>query len=669
MSATRTDPASPTSTQQYWPDPLPSNSSENPATGATLNPSGGARFRVWAPRCTRLEVIFTDSPDQPVSLETNGDGYFSGSAEASLAQHGKRYKFRLNGKELFPDPWSRFQPDGPHGDSQLWDSRRYKWQHCDWPGVSLKGQVLYELHIGTFTSERTYAAAEARLPLLKEAGITVIELMPLAEFPGNFGWGYDGVKMFAPYHGYGTPDDLRHFVDTAHGLGLGVLLDVVYNHLGPDGNYIGQFTGTFFADKHHTPWGHAINYDAEGSQGTREFVLSNAAYWVREFNFDGLRLDATQTIFDDSPRRGGTHILRAIGEAVRTAAQGRETIIVAEDDERRADMMRPEGYALDGVWNDDFHHSARVALTGRRPFYLGPFQGSAQELVSAAKYGFLHAGQTIGDTSGQTVAVKPGETAGPRRLLGQLTFGVPLWRFVNYIENHDQVSAETKGSRLRTLTSAAAYRAMSTYLLLGPGTPMLFQGQEFGSTTPFPYFADHGDALRPLVRDGRWDFLREFIPGATKEMAEELGLPDPGAESTAQAATLDWSERDREPALSALYKDLIALRKHETIFVANDLRVDGAILAERCLLLRYWRDAGSGQVARLLVVNLGDDVDLPEIAEPLLGTEGGGWEMIFSSEDQKYGGTGSPNFEDTDGWHMAARSAVFLAPRSTRSSG
>ncbi len=628
--------------------------------------SGGAHFRVWAPRRKQVEVVFADAPHEPAALTPDGNGNFSATVESPLARHGSQYKFRLDGEQLFPDPWSRFQPDGPHGNSQLWDGRKYLWRNNDWPGVSLKGQILYELHIGTFTPEGTYAAAEARLSQLKDAGITVIELMPLSDFPGRFGWGYDGVKLFAPYHRYGSPDDLRHFVDTAHGLGLGVLLDVVYNHLGPDGNYIGQFTGTFFTDKHHTPWGDAINYDGEGSQGTRDFVLANVAYWVGEFRFDGLRLDATQTIFDDSPRRGGTHILRAVSEAVRSAAQGRETIIVAEDDERRADMVRPQGNGLDGIWNDDFHHSVRVALTGRRPYYLGPFQGSVQELVSAAKHGFLHAGQTIGDTSGQTVAVKPGETAGPRRLLGQLTFGLPLWRFVNYIENHDQVSAETKGSRLRTLTSAAAYRAMSTYLLLGPGTPMLFQGQEFGSTTPFPYFADHSEELRPLVRDGRWDFLREFIPGATKEMAEQLGLPDPGAESTAQAATLSWSDADRDPALAALYKDLMALRKRESIFVADDLRVDGAVLAERCFLLRYWRDGADSQQARLLVINLGDDLNLPEIAEPLLGTEGGGWESLFSSEDQKYGGTGSPDFEDTDGWHMAARSAVYLAPRPAR---
>jgi maltooligosyltrehalose trehalohydrolase len=634
-----------------------------PAIGAELLPNGGAHFRVWAPRCSQLEVVFADAPDKPVSLERDANGYFEATVEASRAKHGSRYKFRLNGNDIFPDPWSRFQPEGPHGNSQLWDGRTYKWQHADWPGVHLKGQVLYEMHVGTFTPEGTYATAEQKLPLLKEAGITVVELMPLAEFPGRFGWGYDGVKLFAPYHGYGSPDELRHLVDAAHGLGLGVLLDVVYNHLGPDGNYIGQFSETFFTHKHHTPWGDAINYDGEGSAAVREFVTSNAAYWIRDFHFDGLRLDATQTIFDDSPRSGGKHIVRAIGEAVRAAAGGRETIVVAEDDERRADMVSAEGHGLDGIWNDDLHHSVRVALTGRRPYYLAPFQGSAQELVSAAKHGFLHTGQTIGDTSGQTVAVKHGEPAGPRRLLGQLTFGVPPWRFVNYIENHDQVSAETKGSRLRTLTSAAAYRAMSAYLLLGPGTPMLFQGQEFGSTSPFPYFADHVDPLRPLVREGRWDFLRAFIPGEVKARGEELGLPDPGDESTVQAAKLDWSERDREPELSALYNDLIALRKQEAIFISGDLRVDGALIAEHCLLLRYWPERGRAEEARLLVVNLGDDVDLPELAEPLLGTESGGWQTLFSSEDPKYGGSGSPPFEDEGGWHMAAKSAIYLAPK------
>lgn len=639
------------------------DASPTSTVGAELLAGGGARFRVWAPKVQKLEVVFANAASDPIALTRDDRGYFSGTADSQLAKHGSGYKFRLDGNELFPDPWSRFQPEGPHGNSQLWDGRAYQWRDSGWRGVALKGQVITEIHIGTFTPEGTYAAAEQKLPLLKEAGITVVELMPLSEFPGRFGWGYDGVKLFAPFHGYGTPDELRHFVDTAHGLGLGVLLDVVYNHLGPDGNYMGQFTRTFFNEKHHTPWGGAINYDGEGSEGVREFVLSNAAYWVSEFHFDGLRLDATQTIFDDTPG-GGEHILHAIGAAVRNAAKGRDTIVVAEDDERRADMVTPRGYGLDGVWNDDLHHSARVALTGRRPFYLAPFQGSAQELLSAAKHGFLHTGQTVGDTAGQTVAVKPGEKEEPRRRLGQITFGVPSWRFVNYIENHDQVSAETKGSRLRTLTSADAYRAMSTYLLLGPGTPILFQGQEFGSTSPFPYFADHSDQLGPLVREGRWEFLREFIPEAIKEMGGELGLPDPGAESTVKSATLDWSERDRETGLCALYKDLIALRKKETLLTADDLRIDGALLAERCFLIRYWRDGGRPEETRLLVVNLGDDLYLAECAEPLLGTASGGWQRIFSSEDEKYGGSGSPEFEDDHGWHMAAKSAIYLEPRA-----
>ncbi len=358
--------------------------------GAEVQRDGRTHFRVWAPRRRRVEVILERPAEGAFMLTPEGDGYFAALAAAPT---GTRYRFRLDGESsLYPDPASRFQPEGPHGPSQVVDPHAFAWTDQDWRGLSLPGQVIYEMHLGTFTPEGTWAAAERELPELAALGVTVLEIMPLADFVGRFGWGYDGVNLFAPTHLYGTPDDACRFIDRAHSLGMAVLLDVVYNHLGPDGNYLGQFADDYVTDRYKTDWGPAINYDGPDSGPVREYVTGNAAYWIDEYHFDGLRLDATQNIYDSSPE----HILTAINRAVRAAAKGRATIVVTENEPQNIRLVLPMeegGHGFDGMWNDDFHHTAHVALTGRTEAYFTDYRGTPQEFISAAKHGFLYQGQ------------------------------------------------------------------------------------------------------------------------------------------------------------------------------------------------------------------------------------------------------------------------------------
>ncbi|HYE01493.1 MAG TPA: alpha-amylase family glycosyl hydrolase, partial [Alphaproteobacteria bacterium] len=354
--------------------------------GAEVQPGGGVHFRVWAPKRRSVAVVLDGGPE--VALAPEGDGFHSGFVAGAAA--GSRYKYRLDGGAPLPDMASRYQPEGPHGWSQAVDPGAYRWRTAGWRGCGLRGQVLTEIHIGTFTPEGTFDAAIAKLPLLREVGITVVEVMPVCEFPGRFGWGYDGVQLFAPTRLYGDPDAFRRFVDAAHGLGLGVVLDVVYNHLGPSGNYWREYSDSFFSDK-PTEWGEAINFDGPGSGPVREFFLANGRYWVEEYGVDGFRLDATQSIFDDGP----SHILAEFGAACRAAAGGREIFIVNENEPQDCRLVRPApaGRGLDGLWNDDLHRAAVVAMTGRNEAYFSDFAGTPQELVLAVRHGFLYQGQ------------------------------------------------------------------------------------------------------------------------------------------------------------------------------------------------------------------------------------------------------------------------------------
>ena len=360
----------------------------SPTFLGAIRSRGETLFRVWAPQAGAVEVVFEESQEPPLALKRDPDGYFTGTTSAQVSL----YKYRVNGTGPWPDPCSRFQPQGVHGPSMIVDPAAFKWSHTEWRGVRMQGQVIYEMHVGTFTPAGTLDAAAEKLRYLRELGITMIEVMPVAECPGRFNWGYDGVQLFAPYHVYGDHEALKRFVDRAHGLGLAVILDVVYNHLGPDGNYLKCFSPHYFSTRHKTEWGEALNLDAEYAQGTRDFIVGNAHYWLSEFRLDGLRLDATQSIFDDSR----PHILEELTRAAREAAQPRSIVVISENEPQHALQLRPPeqgGFGLDAMWNDDFHHAAKVALTGTRDGYFGDYTGRAQEFISCVRHGFLYQGQ------------------------------------------------------------------------------------------------------------------------------------------------------------------------------------------------------------------------------------------------------------------------------------
>jgi maltooligosyltrehalose trehalohydrolase len=605
----------------------------------------GVHFRVWAPRARHVEVVLEMKPDAPLALAAEADGYFSGLVADVGA--GTRYSFRLDGAgTLLPDPASRFQPEGPHGVSEVVDPSEFRWMDAAWRGASLPGQVIYEMHLGTFTREGTWQAAMRELPELAAAGISVLEVMPIADFPGHFGWGYDGVDLFAPSRLYGMPDDARRFIDRAHALGLAVILDVVYNHIGPDGNYLHRFSRDYFTDRYTNEWGEAINFDGERSAPVREFFIANAGYWIDEFHFDGLRLDATQQIFDTSRE----HVLTAIGRRVREAAGGRATIVVAENEPQEVRLVRPVaegGYGLDGLWNDDFHHAARVAVTGRSEAYYSDYAGSPQEFISAVKRGYLYQGQRY---------------AWQRQRRGTPALDLAPASFVVFVQNHDQVANAAHGERLHQLTSPGRYRAITALMLLAPGTPMLFQGQEFAASSPFLYFADHAPELARLVHQGRGEFLQQFPSIATPEMKEYLAPP--GDRATFERCRLDLSERARHAAAYALHRDLIALRREDAAFRAQRTGgVDGAVLGPEAFVLRFFGERSDED--RLLVVNLGRDLPLATVAEPLLAPpQGHRWEVRWTSEHPRYGGCGLPALAVDESWRLAGHTAVVLRPTS-----
>jgi maltooligosyltrehalose trehalohydrolase len=604
--------------------------------------SGGAHFRVWAPIRRRVEVVLEQGPGAPasVSLQSEPGGYWSGVAPGASA--GTLYRFLLDGDGPYPDPASRFQPEGPHGPSRVIDPCGFRWSDAVWHGIGLEGQVLYELHVGTFTPEGTLDAARLQLPELASCGITAVELMPLAEFPGRFGWGYDGVALFAPTRLYSEPDDVRRFVNDAHRHGIGVILDVVYNHVGPDGNYLRAFSPDYFTDRYQNAWGEAINFDGPSSGPVREFFLSNAAYWVDEFHMDGLRLDATHQIFDSSAE----HILAAMAKRTRTAARGRDIVLVAENESQHTRLARPllqGGYGLDALWNDDFHHSAMVALTGRNEAYYEHYLGKPQELVSAAKYGYLYQGQRY---------------SGQKSREGSPTGGLRPAQFVNFLENHDQVSNSGHGKRVHMLTTAGRYRAATALLLLAPGTPLLFQGQEFAASAPFRFFADHVEELRHKVREGRAKFLSQFRSLATPEM--QAILADPGSRSTFEMCKLDWNERQTHAPVYRMHKDLLRLRRDDPVFRAQRPGgLDGAVLAEEAFVLRFF---GGEDGDRLLLVNFGRDLRLDPAPEPLLAPpEDCLWRVLWSSEDPRYGGSGAEAPDTGESLRIPGHAALVLA--------
>jgi maltooligosyltrehalose trehalohydrolase len=502
-----------------------------PPLGALVEP-GGTRFRVWAPAATRVDVEVVGR--DPLRLDPGDGGHHEAFVEGVGA--GAHYRFRLDGGDAFPDPASRFQPEGVHGPSEVVDPA-FDWTDGGWEPPTLEDLVVYELHVGTFTPEGTFDGVRQRLAALRELGVTALELMPVADFPGRWGWGYDGAALYAPSRAYGRPESLRRLVDAAHAEGLAVLLDVVYNHLGPDGAYLAAF-GPAFTSKHETPWGQGMNLDDEGSRGLRDFFLDNALHWLREYHLDGFRLDAIHALVDDSE----PHFLQELTAQVR-ALDGPPRLLIAEDPRNLNTLVQPlpEGTGLDAVWADDLHHQVRNVLAGDTEGYYADYaDATAAEIAQTLDRGWFYDG-------------RPSKQTGRPR--GTSAEGVRREQCVVCIQNHDQVGNRPTGARLHHEVSAAAYRAASALLLAAPETPLLFQGQEWAASAPFPFFSDHNDELGPLVSAGRKREFQDF-PGFAGT------VPDPQDPATFRQAVLDWDEREagEHARTLALYRALLALR-------------------------------------------------------------------------------------------------------------
>ena len=515
---------------------------------------GGARFRVWAPAARDLTLVLHDGRAAgDYALPRDHEGVFDRIVDHAAA--GDRYSYRVNGGDPRPDPASRYQPDGVHGPSQIVDPGSFAWTDGRWGGRPAADRIVYELHVGTFSPEGTFAGTTARLDALRDLGITVVELMPVADFPGSRNWGYDGACLYAPSRAYGTPDDLRRLVDRAHQLGIAVALDVVYNHLGPEGAYISQFDDRYFTHERSTPWGCAVNLDRDGAAMVRRFIVDNAVHWMREYHFDGLRIDAVHALLEDDTGA----IVRDLAARVR-AASPQTAFVHAEDERNLAAIVEDAssgGWGLDGLWADDFHHIVRRLLAGDDRGYYADFHGTTTELAQTLRHGWLFAGQ-------YSERLGRGRGTDPSR--------APMYRFVICLQNHDQIGNRAMGDRLHASIPPECWRAASTLLLTVPMTPLLFMGQEWGASTPFLYFTDLEPALGESVTAGRRREFAEF-PEFSDAGALQT-IPDPQARDTFEKSRLNWDERD-EPAHRAvleLYRALIALRlDHPALAASADL--------------------------------------------------------------------------------------------------
>ncbi len=634
-------PSGNTSNLSEVPEPRPAASRRVPIGAELAEDGSGTHFRIWAPDRESIEVVF-ENGHESLTLTAEAQGYYSGFAPDIAA--GTRYKYRPDGGEPFPDPASRRQPHGVHGFSEVVDSFAFRWSDNGWSGVRLMGQVIYEMHLGTFTEKGTWQSAAEKLSYLRDTGITLIEVMPIAEFPGRFGWGYDGVQPYAPATIYGTPDDMRAFIDHAHALDIGVILDVVYNHLGPDGNYLSKYSRHYFTDAYKTDWGQAVNFDGEQSGPVREYFRENAAYWIREFHLDGLRLDATQALYD----RSEPHIIAEIASAACRAAGGRSIVLIAENEPQDTKLLRPladGGCGLDAMWNDDYHHTAMVALTGKADAYYTDYRGTPQEFVSALKYGYLYQGQWY---------------RWQRKRRGTPTLGFPRAAMVNFIQNHDQVANSARGQRVSELTSPGVLKAVTALTLLAPGTPMLFQGQEFAASSPFLFFADHTPGLANKVRQGRIEFLEQWRSLKLPEMRR--CFDDPSALGTFEKSKLDHSEVWTHSEIYALHRDLLRLRREDPVISRQGAEgIDGAVLSHACFLVRFF--SPGYRLDRLLLVNLGTDLELTPAPEPLLAPPASmRWTEIWSSDNSLYGGSGTAPVDAGNSWKIPGLAAVLLGP-------
>ncbi|HJU67993.1 MAG TPA: malto-oligosyltrehalose trehalohydrolase [Gemmatimonadaceae bacterium] len=569
----------------------------------------GVRFSLWAPKATRVAVQIEGGDVH--SLTPSGAGVFEETIRGVGA--GTDYRYVLDDNAV-PDPVSRYQPAGVHGPSRVVDPARYQWKDAGWPGLAMPDAVIYELHVGTFSEEGTFRGVIPHLRGLRELGITAIEIMPVAEFPGSRNWGYDGVHLYAPQSSYGGPEELRALVDAAHREKLAVILDVVYNHVGPEGNYLGSF-GPYFTGRYTTPWGQALNYDDAQSDEVRRFIIDNALYWVTEFHVDGLRLDAIHGIFDFSPR----HILRDIAESVhhQAALLGRQALVIGESDLNDPRVVRtPEecGYGLDGQWADDLHHAIHAALTGEKNGYYADF-GGVTPVANALRTPFVIDGRY---------------SQHRKRRHGAPATGVPRDRFVVCVQNHDQVGNRAFGDRLAALVGFPKSRLAAALLLLSPYVPLLFMGEEYGETNPFQYFVSHGDPeLIKAVREGRKKEFEHFGWGDD--------VPDPQAVETFARSRLDRSrlEIEEHAGLHTLYRDLLRLRRNAPALrpgsieprVAHD-EGDGWITLE---LMSEER-----RPSLMVLFNLSER----DRQVPAATSAPGSWRLLMSTEGEMYGGGG-----------------------------
>lgn len=575
----------------------------------------GVSFCVWAPSRKEVELVLNpgSSSSRRRRLTPAGDGMFTGAFPDVTP--GDVYAYALDGEGPFPDPASRFQPHGVHGPSAVVDPHAYTWSDQAWRGVPLREAIIYELHIGTFTPAGSFAGVMERLPYLAELGVTVIELMPVADFPGSRNWGYDGVSLFAPSRAYGVPDDLRRLVDAAHGLGLAVLLDVVYNHFGPDGAYGSLFSPFYFSERHRSPWGAAVNLDGEGSTHVREFFIENALHWLHEYHFDGLRLDATHGLIDDSPR----HFFAELAARVRASVPRRTVLLIAEDERNLAAIVRPpeeDGWGLDAIWADDLHHHIRRLSAGDRDGYYEDYSGAIADIATTIRQGWFYRGQ---------FSAHRGE---PR---GTDPAGVPLERMVICLQNHDQIGNRPFGRRLNHQIEPALFRALSALLLFLPETPLLFMGQEWAASTRFLFFTDHHADLGRLVTEGRRAEFSRFQ--AFADPVTRTGIPDPQARSTFEDSRLVWAERALAPHAGVLdlYRTLLRLRRSEAALQRSE-RFEAVALDEACLALVRGTSQGD---TLLLVACLGGSrrIDLARWRSIALT---GRWEVVLTTEASRF---------------------------------
>ena len=582
--------------------------------GANVVPGGGVQFSVWAPLAERVRVRLTSGETQELTRSENG--VFDGVVASARA--GDDYAFLLDDSDTpIPDPVSRWQPEGVHGPSRIVDPHAFQWSDGGWRGLAMRELVIYELHVGTFTPEGTF---DAVIPFLRglrrDLGVTAIEIMPVAQFPGSRNWGYDGVELYAVQNSYGGPEGLKRLVDAVHAEGLAILLDAVYNHIGPEGNYL-PFYGPYFTEKYKTPWGPALNYDDTDSDDVRRYVVDNALYWTTEYHVDGLRLDAVHGIFDFSAK----HLLQEIVESVHAQAErlDRRVLVIGESDLNDPKLIRPisqHGYGLDGQWSDDFHHAVHAALTGETLGYYADF-GDVDQIAASLREPFVYAG----DFSPHR-----------RRRHGGSSVGLPRDKFVVAIQNHDQVGNRASGDRLSTVLAPDQLRLAAALLLLSPYVPLLFMGQEYGETNPFQYFVSHGDPeLVEAVRVGRRKEFESFGWGDD--------VPDPQGEETFRRSVLDRAHAamPEHAAMFALYRDLLALREEEPMLKpdASELSVsetDGCI---QLLRRPVGHDDGRGGAVLALFNCTAEtrDVTPPEMSA-------GRWSLRLTTDAAGYGGEG-----------------------------